>query len=101
MDSGTREKSVCLKYANVVFLLYDALNSMDDFKALWFVSLPSTERPLGAHGAGRWELERLKIRVLPPGQVPTPREGGRERGESSGVPSTHRSPSPGRCRHTC
>lgn len=34
MDSVHRKKSVCLKYANVVLLLYDALNLIDNLMAL-------------------------------------------------------------------
>lgn len=42
MDSVHRKKkSVCLKYANVVLLLYDALNLTDNFLALlWWSLLP-------------------------------------------------------------
>lgn len=36
-----KKKSVCLKYANVVLLLYDALNLTDNFLALlWWSLLP-------------------------------------------------------------
>lgn len=77
MDSVHRKKSVCLKYANVVLLLYDALNLIDNLMALslwWYpllrghsVSCPGTKAVtpsmarlwLRGKGDQCWFLHRL------------------------------------------
>lgn len=76
MDSVHRKKkSVCLKYANVVLLLYDALNLTDNFLALlWWSLLLRVTGPRACSGTPPWPdslgqekwLEEQVLLISPP-----------------------------------